>query len=197
MYSNQAHLTHSLTPSAEYADYACAVRLTDPLKLVVELMNEPEKPRRLIVYSDSAGPSASRVITHVIGQRRVLEFVHEHMDQLDMYAKTKVTRRAAGSTRLHTSLEVAPLCARDLMQPLENVVSITPDTTAEQALYHLYDCKLRVFPVVNEQGSLLGSISSSDIRGLDREHFDCLSLGVLDFLKKLGVRTPFAVRIAS
>ena len=57
----------------------------------------------------------------------------------------------------------ADLLVRDVMTPLDKIVSVTPAVTPEEARAILYEHRLEKLPVLNEAGQVVGLITAQDV----------------------------------
>jgi CBS-domain-containing membrane protein len=65
----------------------------------------------------------------------------------------------------------------------KHVVSVANNVSAKEAFHGLAQNGVSAMPIVDVKGILCGTISSSDLRGMDSSKLKSLSLPVMDFLK--------------
>eukprot|EP01095_Lingulamoeba_sp_RSL-Kostka_P009611 TRINITY_DN3337_c0_g4_i1.p1 TRINITY_DN3337_c0_g4~~TRINITY_DN3337_c0_g4_i1.p1 ORF type:complete len:396 (-),score=105.78 TRINITY_DN3337_c0_g4_i1:133-1290(-) len=121
--------------------------------------------KRVVIYA-----SGGKVIENVISQTDILQFLYENIELI--------------KTQLDNS-NVTNRIAILIMLPLNNSLYIPKNFNAFSAFQFLYNNGISSAPIIDEDNNdkVIGHISISDCRGLDRDNFKDLFLPVLTFLE--------------
>jgi len=139
---------------------------TTPLDQVVQIFITPQEP--------------CSIFYHHILVRQYGDFQLEHriLSQTDVI--TFLSKKLP-NTLLQTRAENMGL-ANPLGKP--NLTVMSEDHFTFEGFQKMYEEHITALPIVNKEGKLITTLSSSDTRGLNRKNLGDIMLTILDYLKK-------------
>jgi len=138
---------------------------TDTLSAVLKAFKETRAHRCLVRVKKELD---SQVAYRLMTQSDMVGFLSRRLDQVSPSVSKKRIEELG------------------LVNPLGSLVVTCRDTEiAAQAFLRMADLKVTAVAVVNEQGFLVTTLSSSDLRGLSEDNLKYIKLPVLEFLKAM------------
>jgi len=138
----------------------CVFDATDPLYAAIRPLSQNDHTVLVRAYDEKDFKSTYRVVC----QSDVVQHLYKNCDSVQQLCGRKI--KELGVTK-------------------SPVIGITTKQTALEGLYEMFQHQINAVAVVDDESKLVGTLSVSDLRGINASIVQDLNLPVLDFLKKL------------